>query len=174
MRNPLKLSIEKVPKDCQDESLELKAESKRYVLWELNHRTVVPLDVRTPAQKWQKEQSVHYFHLWSYLGESGFSTLLQIKTKQGTVQGHFQLLMYTTFRGITLRSCLVYLHTWTSNFSILAYIYILYTCLSTKIISQFESNNIKFLKSLYVETGKLDGSNRWVYKAGSWSYTLTT
>ena len=37
-----------------------------------------------------------------------------------------------------------------------------------------ESNNIKFHKSLHVETGKLEGSNMWMYKTGTQSYTVST
>ena len=48
----------------------------------------------------------------------------------------------------------------------------LYSCLSAKIAKKFESDIIKFHKSLYAETGKLDGSNIWVYKTGPLSYTL--
>ena len=48
----------------------------------------------------------------------------------------------------------------------------LYICLSAKITNKFESNNIKFHKSLYAETGTLEGLNLWVYKTGPQSYTL--
>ena len=49
---------------------------------------------------------------------------------------------------------------------------ILYTCLSAKITNEFESKNIKFQRILYAETGKLEGSNMWVFKTGPQSYTL--
>ena len=41
-----------------------------------------------------------------------------------------------------------------------------YTGLSAKITDKFESNNFKFHKSFYAETGKLEGSYMWVYKTG--------
>ena len=50
-------------------------------------------------------------------------------------------------QGITLRPCLVHLHIWASNFSILECKFF-YTCLSAKVTNKFESNNIKFHKSL--------------------------
>ena len=75
-------------------------------------------------------------------------------------------------QGITLRPCLVHLHIVEPPTSPSYNINVLYTCLSAKITNKFESNNIKFHKSSYAETGKLEGPNLWVYKTGLQSYKL--
>ena len=67
-------------------------------------------------------------------------------------------------QGITLGPCLLHLHIWASNFSILAYKFSLHMFISKD--NKFESDNIKFRKSFSAETGKLEGSNMWVYKTG--------
>lgn len=70
--NPLKLSVEKVPDDCQDEFLDLKADPGSRDMFNDNHRI---LDFAIPTQKWQKViYTLLPFVFASTYCESGFST----------------------------------------------------------------------------------------------------
>jgi len=83
VRNPFKLSVEKVPDDCQDEFLELKTDSgARDMFDEKSITEFWPLMCDSYPKV--AERAIHALlpFVSTYLCESGFSTLLQMKTKQ--------------------------------------------------------------------------------------------
>lgn len=83
MRHPLKLSVETVPDDCQDEFLEMKSDSGARDRF----------DEKSITEFWPfmcdsypkvAERAIHALlpFVSTYLFESSFSTLLKMKTKQ--------------------------------------------------------------------------------------------
>lgn len=83
VRNPFKLPVERVPDDCQDEFLELKTDSEARDMFDEKSITEFwPL----MCESYPKVSGIAICALRpfvsTYLCESGFSTLLQIKTKQ--------------------------------------------------------------------------------------------
>ena len=83
MQNPFKLSVEKVPHDCQDEFLELKTDlGARDMFDEKSITEFWPLMCESYPKV--AERPIHALlpFVRTYICESGFSTLLQMKTKQ--------------------------------------------------------------------------------------------
>ena len=83
VRNPFKLSVEKVPDHCQDEFLELKTDSEvRDMFDEKSITEFWPLLCDSYPKVAEIAIRALLPFVSTYLCESGFSTLLQIKTKQ--------------------------------------------------------------------------------------------
>lgn len=83
VRNPFRLSVEKVPDDCQDEFLELKADSGARDLFEEKSLTEFwPLMFDSYPKVTEIALCALLPFVSTYLCESGFSALLNIKTKQ--------------------------------------------------------------------------------------------
>ena len=81
--NPFKRSVEKVPDHCQEEFLELKTDSR---VRDMFHDTSITEFWSLMFESYPKVTEIAICALLpfvsTYLCESGFSTLLQIKTKQ--------------------------------------------------------------------------------------------
>uniref|UniRef100_A0A0L8HAD3 HAT C-terminal dimerisation domain-containing protein n=1 Tax=Octopus bimaculoides TaxID=37653 RepID=A0A0L8HAD3_OCTBM len=84
VRNPFKLSVEKVPDDCQDEFLELKTDSgARDMFDEKSNTEFWPLMCRSYPNVAEKAIRALLPFVSSYLCESGFSDLTQRCTRLG-------------------------------------------------------------------------------------------
>ena len=83
VRNPFKLSVERVPDDLQDEFLELKTDSEvRDMFDEKSITEFWPLMCESYPKVSEIAIRALLPFVSTYLCESGFSTLLQMKTKQ--------------------------------------------------------------------------------------------
>ncbi|CAG9822185.1 unnamed protein product [Phaedon cochleariae] len=97
LRNPFKLAVEIVPDDCQDEFLELKNDSGAKDLFdEKSVSEFWPLMCESYPKIAEIAIRALLPFVSTYLCESGFSTMLQIKTKQRTVSREHSRKLYTT------------------------------------------------------------------------------
>jgi len=83
VRNPFRLQVEKIPDEYQDEFLELKTDSSAKDIFDEKSLTEFwPLMINSYPKVTEKALRALIPFVSTYLCESGFSTLLQIKSKQ--------------------------------------------------------------------------------------------
>jgi len=83
VRNPFRLQVEKIPNEYQDEFLELKTDSSAKDIFDEKSLTEFwPLMINSYPKVTEKALRALIPFVSTYLCESGFSTHLQIKSKQ--------------------------------------------------------------------------------------------
>lgn len=83
VRNPFRLQVEKIPDEYQDEFLELKMDSSAKDIFDEKSLTEFwPLMINSYPKVTEKALRALIPFVSTYLCESGFPTLLQIKSKQ--------------------------------------------------------------------------------------------